>query len=290
MNESLGKLTTHGSEPTRGFKGRPHRSAGDAQLRLFLVADNSTFFQSEFLDDFLRSTPDAVVGAAVVTRIPEKHSLETYLRKHWFRLRPTEIALLLWGKYSRLLNSLAMLPIEKGYRRSVRTVLSQHQIPTFDVTYDINQPRYLEAIQALTPDVIVASCSLIFGRTLLEIPTHCCVNRHSGLLPDYRGLWPVFHAYRSGEPWTGSTIHVMEPRIDRGQTLAQGRVRMRSSNTLHDLYHQCFLISSPLLLEALDRVRNNEFNPRGETTDGHYYSFPTREHWRQFRERGGKLI
>jgi len=259
------------------------------QLRLFLVADDTTFFQAEFLEDFLQLKTDQVLGCALVTRVPKKHSLEAYLLRNWFRLRPRELARLGWEKHSRVLG-LGSLRGKSNRLPSVRQVLSRHQIPTFDVIDCLNKPSHLERIEASAPDVIVASCSLIFGKSLLEIPTRCCINRHSGLLPDYRGIWPVFQAYRAGERWTGSTIHVMDARIDCGQVLAQGRVRIRSIDTLHQLYQRCFEISAPLLLKALNRIRTAELDLNAQPARGKYYSFPTAKQWKEFRARGGRLI
>lgn len=65
-------------------------------------------------------------------------------------------------------------------------------------------------------DVIISSQSLYFGKKILEIPVLCCINRHSGLLPNNGGLWPGFQAVRKGEPETGVSVHTYGQFRQRG--------------------------------------------------------------------------
>ncbi|MBN1558534.1 MAG: hypothetical protein JW951_10370 [Lentisphaerae bacterium] len=258
-------------------------------MTLFFIIDETAFYHPDFLARFLERTPDEVVGAARVTQVPAKNNIEAYIVRHGYYLRPGEIARLAFRKMrARLLDRFAPRR-QGGAFYSVRAVLEHFGIDYFDVANSINRSVCLDRIRAAQPDVIVSSNSLIFGEALLNMPSICCLNRHSALLPAYGGLWPVFQAWRSGEKTTGVSIHTMEKEIDRGIVLSSRTVPIEPGCTIAALYKRCFELSVDALLEALDRVRNNDWRDRSADVTPSYYSFPTRAHWKEFRARGGRF-
>lgn len=124
----------------------------------------------------------------------------------------------------------------------------------------------------------------------MQIPKICCLNRHCALLPAYGGLFPVLQAYRSGERFTGASVHIMGEEIDVGPVLAQKEIEINNADTIASLYKRCYAASVDVLLEALERVRAGDFTPYANMIKPSYFSFPEKEHWRQFRKRGGKFI
>ena len=259
-------------------------------MRFFLVIDETSFYHPDFVADFLRRTPDEIVGAARVTKVPPKHNIEEYLRRNWRRMRFAEMAELAMLKYGKACLDVVVPNKKTGRFYSIRSVYETFGVDYFDVCWDINKPEYLERIRASSPDVIVSSNSLIFKNELLSIPRVCCVNRHSALLPSNGGLRPVFQAYRKGEPYTGVTVHTMEPAIDKGVVLAQRSVPIEKEATLAQLHERCYALSADVLLDTLEKVRNNDFSPLENDFSPSYFSFPTSEHWGEFRSRGGRFI
>ena len=259
-------------------------------MRVILVIDETRFYQSDFVADLLRKTRDEVVGGCLVTRIPGKNSIEHYLLKNLFLLKPVEILKLIAKKYSMAFKDVLSVSVAHGSFYSVRSALNHFKVDFIEVENDINQEQYLNWISKRKPDVLISSNSLYFRKKLLQLPKLCCLNRHSGLLPAYGGLWPVFQAFINGEKYVGVSVHTMEARIDRGIVLAQKKIEIKKGMTLSDLYDECFQKSSQVVLDALEKVRRNDFKPCVEGTSPTYFSFPTKEHWRIFRERGGKFI
>lgn len=246
-------------------------------MRLFFVLDESIYHPA-FLQEFLQRTRDKVVGAALVTKIPEKNDVERYLLKNWRLFRLGEIVKMGLAKAGMKI---------KG--KSVKAVLKKFGIAFFEVEQDINRKQYLERIAESKPDVIVSSNPLIFGQEILEIPSICCLNRHSALLPAYRGVLPVFQAVRKGERFVGASIHTMQKSVDRGKVLAQKKVEIKEEDSLHSLYSKCFEASVDALLKAVDKVRKRDFSTVGGNRPS-YYSWPIEEQWKEFREKGGRII
>lgn len=260
-------------------------------MRLFLVIAENSFYIPNFLAGFLRQTPDQVVGAALVTKTLPKNDLQTYLIRHWYYLTPREMLKLVAQRSAMAVKDRVLPKSAAGPFYSVRAVLAFHHIETFEVQNDINRPLYLDRIRRKEPDVLVSSNPLIFKEEILRIPRICCLNRHSALLPAYGGLWPVFQALRNGEAYTGATVHTMERKIDGGIILARRKVPIGPGATVAGLYEETYRVSVEALLEALDKIRANELAPLPQNGFvPSYYSFPTREHWEDFRRRGARFI
>jgi len=259
-------------------------------MRLFIVIDESRFFHPEFLADFLRRTPDEVVGAALIRQIPPRNNVDRWLKRHWYWVRVSEAVRLLLRRVLFVAKDCLLPKSREGGFYSVRSVFRCFKIPFFVVDEDINKPEYLSQIQQAVPDVIISSGSLIFKESLLRIPRVCCVNRHSSLLPSYAGLWPVFQAVRSGEQVTGVSIHTMERKVDAGVVLAQREIPIPENKSLYELYAECFRLSVGALLEALEKLRAGRLEGIGGSRKASYFSFPTSEQWRDFRRKGWRLV
>ena len=259
-------------------------------MRVYLIIDETGFYHPNFVARFLEQTKDEVVGAALITKVDPKNNIGLYLMRHWYYLRIPEMIGLVYGKGILFLKDLLFPKKKGGSFYSVKSVFRFYKIDYMEVEYDINKPAHIEKIKEKYPDVIISSCSTIFGTAILSTPKICCLNRHSALLPSYGGLFPVLQAYRSGEEYTGVSIHTMESRIDKGRVLAQKEIPLRQTDTIAKLYEKCFTASVDALLEALDKVRVNDFRPVKNSYKPSYFSFPSKEQWRQFRQRGGRFI
>ena len=258
-------------------------------MRLVLVIEETSFYHPDFLAKFLSRCQDQVVAVALVTKVPDKSNLELYMKKHWYFLKFSEMAKLGAQKMvAGLMDGLGRSGNGRYY--SVRSVLEDFGIDYFEVQNNINRSQYLDKFEQLNADVIISSNSLIFGKKMLAIPKLCCINRHSALLPSYGGLWPVFQAYRSGETQTGVTIHTMEKAIDKGRILSRKVVPINPGDTIAQLYIQCFDVSVDALLEALERLKTGHFPTLDVSGDESYYSMPVKQHWTQFRQRGGRFV
>ena len=259
-------------------------------MKLYLVIDETSFYHPDFVAQFLRETKDDVVGVALVTRITPRNDISKYLIRHWYCLKLSEMIKLAVKDFLSKLFDLVLPKTKDSRFYSVRSVLRYFQIDLIEIHNDINKEEYIEHIKSKMPDVIISSNSLYFGEEVLNIPKYCCINRHSALLPSYGGLWPVFQAYLHGEDCVGVSVHTMNQKIDSGDTLVQKRIRIEKGDTIADLYKKCFGFSSGIILESLEKIRNNDLSTVDNDFHKSYYSFPTKEDWDLFREKGGRFI
>jgi methionyl-tRNA formyltransferase len=258
-------------------------------MRLFFVLDE-TVYHPEFMSEFMKKTADQVVGVAIATKMPDKSSLDKYFIRRWYCFHPLEIIKLLGVKFSMRIKDALFKKTKDGRYFSLRSLCNDFKIDCFDVEYDIHKPEYLNRIREKQPDVIISSNPLIFKKEILTLPKLCCLNRHFALLPSYRGLFAVFHAYAHGEAQTGCSIHMMDEKIDTGVVLSQTRIDIIPGPSLHQLHQKCFNIGVNCLLESLDKVRQGDFTPVHSGAQPSYFSWPTPQEWQQFRQRGGRVI
>ncbi len=258
-------------------------------MRIFFIIDETSFYHPHFLAKFIKLTQDRIVGAALVTQVPPKHNIEKYMIRHWYYLKPAELIKLAVRKIIyKIMDRPGRSVNGKFY--SVKSVLKNHNIDFFTVKDNINRKQYIDNIREKKPDVIVSSNSLIFGDELLKLPSKGCINRHSAILPANGGLWPVFQAYRKKEVYTGVSIHTMERGIDKGVVLSYRKVEITQGVTIAKLYEKCFDLSADALIDALDKILEDNYSDVSPENSASYYSFPTKKQWKQFRENGGRFV
>ncbi len=256
-------------------------------MKLLFILDDTSFYHPQFLGELVKRLEGDSICVGLVKKIPKKSNLSLYLFKSLYLLKVDEIVKLLFASISNKIKSY-LSRNDKFY--SMKNTIDYYNLDHFYIYSSINKAEYLKKIQNLSPDVIISSNSLYFGKKLLSIPKKFCINRHSSLLPSFGGLWPVFQAIRSGETNVGVTIHVMSDEIDKGKILAQEKIKVKDNETVSDLYEKCFSLSVELVLVALDKIKNNNFEDIKNNYEESYYSFPKKSHWDDLRKLNRKFI
>ena len=217
------------------------------------------------------------------TRVLDRRS--GFVRGAWAHLRRSGIAytLYLWWAttvtdWLCALTGACMVPM-----RSTRVcrVLS---------TRDINGPEGRRFLADSAPDLVV---SAFFNQrleaTTLQAPRLGCVNVHPSLLPDAKGVDPVFQALLSRSAQLGVTVHLMSPELDAGPILAQRSVEAPEGASLFASTALLFREGSKLLASAIDTVARGSAG-RAQISAGDYQSWPTSQELRLWRAGGGALV
>jgi methionyl-tRNA formyltransferase len=94
-------------------------------------------------------------------------------------------------------------------------------------TIDIIQPEklddaFIRRLATLSPDLfVVAAYAHILPREVLAIPRLGTLGVHPSLLPAYRGASPIQSVLSHGERETGTSIYLMDQKMDHGPIFAQ---------------------------------------------------------------------
>jgi methionyl-tRNA formyltransferase len=175
--------------------------------------------------------------------------------------------------------------------RSIARLASEKSIPMVPAT-SVNAPQYVAEVRRLAPDVIVSvAAPEIFRADLLGTPRLGCINIHSGLLPVYRGMMPTFWQMLRGEPAVTVTVHEMAERLDAGRILGTVTVPIAPRDSLDRVITTTKQAGARLLIEVLGKMRRGETSPVPVDMEGAgYFSFPDRQHVRDFVKRGHRLL
>jgi methionyl-tRNA formyltransferase len=263
---------------------------GGRRLRIVFVTPDEPSVMPAFFERAIPRLRGEVAAVAVVSPIYKKYSWLRQARRfvHSFGPRDFLVEAAHYG-YHRAAGALSAA-LRRDGSRSVRGICRARGVPVLSPE-DVNAPEFLDTVRGIGPDLVVSvSCPQIFGRELLGLPRLGCVNVHSSLLPNYRGMLPTFWVLARGESTTGVTVHFMNEGIDGGAIIAQRVIPIAAEETLHSLMRKCKAVAADLVLEAVDGFRHERVpvrpNPAGEGT---YFSFPERQDVRRFRAAGRRM-
>ncbi len=133
---------------------------------------------------------------------------------------------------------------------------------------DVYQPRTLkdddavDAFRALRPDVfVVAAYGLLLPQSILDVPTHGCVNVHASLLPRWRGAAPIQAAILAGDNQTGVCLMQMEAGLDTGPVFVSHALDIGEQESAGELHDRLATAGGDLLAEQLPSILAGETQP-----------------------------
>ena len=175
--------------------------------------------------------------------------------------------------------------------RSIGRLASEHSIPMIPAR-SVNAPEYIEAVRRISPDVIVSvAAPEIFRKEILRTPRLGCINIHSGRLPVYRGMMPTFWQMMRGENEITVTVHEMAEVLDGGKVLGTIAVPVTPRDSLDRVITATKQEGARLLIDVLGQIRRGEaVGVPVDMNGASYFSFPQRQHVREFRQRGHRLL
>jgi methionyl-tRNA formyltransferase len=260
-------------------------------LRVYLITEEDPFYLPVFFREFLANVPRQrfdLLGLDITPPLnqPTRRALARKLYRFYGGLDFARLA----GRYAaaKALDWLAPPALWSG---TLGRLAARHGIPS-RVVRDVNAPDYVARLRHLEPDLLVSvAASQIFKPELLSVPRLACVNVHTGPLPTYRGMMPVFWQMYDRRRSIGITLHTMTAAIDVGTVLLQREVPLNGDRSLHQVIRKMKREGAQTLLELLQRYHADAVRPVPMSRDGERYrSFPGRAEADQFRRMGYRLV
>jgi methionyl-tRNA formyltransferase len=157
-------------------------------------------------------------------------------------------------------------------------------------TRNLNDEDGLKFLAACAPDLLI---SAYFNQRLhapaLALPKHGCLNIHPALLPEAKGVDPVFQSLLHGIPPLGVTVHFMTPELDAGRILAQRSIERPARSSVFAITARLHARGAELLASAIESVAGGATGSP-QSGIGSYQSWPTRREVGLLRDRGGALL
>lgn len=172
---------------------------------------------------------------------------------------------------------------------SVEAIARREGIRVFN-TRDLNSPEGREFLRALDPCLLVsAHFDQKLDKELCDGFSYAAVNLHPSLLPEHRGVEPVFQSVLAQEREVGVTLHRLSEALDKGRILAQERVSRDQSESVFAIKMQLMKLGAEMLLKNRCMLLDLE-SGRAQAEGGSYESWPHAREVRELYRKGMKLI
>jgi methionyl-tRNA formyltransferase len=251
------------------------------KLTIFLITEEDPIYVIEFFRVFFSEYPTAELELCGITiEQPFHESIGRTFRR----------MLKFYGYRGAIRQGLRFISA-RVRRDSISALAAAAGVPVVS-TRSINDPKFIQQLQAKAPDIIVSvAAPEIFLPELLNVPQLGCINVHSGRLPNYRGMMPTFWQMLRGEQAIMITVHKMAHKLDAGDVLATQSFPLDRSDSLDRVIKGTKREGARLLIRVLRNLRNGQVRPIPlDWTDARYFSFPRPSDVRQFRRRGHRLL
>ncbi len=166
----------------------------------------------------------------------------------------------------------------QGRKKIVTAPFVKLALPRCSLSVPVLQPEVLDDVfvaelKALGAESgVLAAYGKIVPRAVFEAFPKGIVVVHPSLLPKYRGATPIQSAIIGGEDLTGTTLFVMDEKVDHGPVLGSAQVPLLDSDSYSTLADKLAEASAALLADILPEYVSGEITPVPQNEAGATYT------------------
>lgn len=262
------------------------------RMNVVFITQDDPFYVRLFFEEFFHRYPDRDGIRGVVIAPPMgKKGFAALIRQMYDFYGPLDF-LRVGFKYVGYKLAAKLPSALRGSRFfSIEQVCRHHGVAVTHASR-LNESSFLEWLRGQEPDLVISvAAPQIFREELIGIPRLGCINIHNARLPKYRGMLPNFWQMFNGEKSVGTTIHRINAKIDEGDILLQEDTPIESGETLDALIRRTKRSGARLMIRMLEQFRDGEVHALpNRSEEATYFTFPTRDQVRVFRQRGYRLL
>jgi len=137
----------------------------------------------------------------------------------------------------------------------VKALALEHNIP-LEQPLNFKEAYSIDKLKNYHPDlIIVAAYGLLLPASILNAPTHGCLNIHASLLPRWRGAAPIQRAIITGDSETGITIMQMNEGLDTGDMLLKVVTTIEANDTGGSLHDRLAMLGAEAIITVLANLK-----------------------------------
>lgn len=260
-------------------------------LRIHIITEEDPFYLPVFFREFFRHLPKGrfvVTGVDLTPPLNQPRLLQ--LARKLYNFYGAIDFVRMGIRYATIKAKDLLLPAAL-WAGTVHRIAARHGIAS-RIVRNVNAPEYVDRLRALDLDLLISvAASQIFKQDLLSVPRLDAINIHTGPLPRYRGMFPVFWQMYDQRSQVGLTIHTMTPEIDLGEVLLSREVRLPGQRNLDVVIREMKRQGALAMLELLQRYSDDSVTraPMNRSEAG-YRTFPDRRQAAAFRKMGNHLL
>ena len=142
----------------------------------------------------------------------------------------------------------------------------------------LEQPEAFDAaadrrLASYRPDLLLTmGYGLLLPSSTLAIPTACCVNVHTSLLPRWRGAAPVARTIEAGDTQSGVCLMKMTEELDAGPIISRHACAVDAADTTATLSQKLGVLGARAVEDFLERLAARDVPARPQSRDGACYA------------------
>ncbi|MDB3938464.1 formyltransferase family protein [Flavobacteriaceae bacterium] len=130
----------------------------------------------------------------------------------------------------------------------------------------------------------------IFKKPLIDLAPKGCINLHTALLPEYRGLMPTFWVLKNNEKKTGVSVFFVDEGIDSGPIIVQTEVEI-GDKTQKELIIHTKKLGMEAIAKSINLIQKNEVKLiENDASKKSYFTFPTKQDVLEFKKNGKRFF
>lgn len=111
---------------------------------------------------------------------------------------------------------------------------------------------------------VVAAYAKILPTHIIALPRLGTLGVHPSLLPAYRGATPIQSALLNGEQTTGTTLFMIDEKVDHGSIVSSVKCQVSDTDTYESLMRKLAQLSGELLIETLPKFTQGIITPKSQ--------------------------
>lgn len=254
----------------------------EKRVRIYFILADENLFHPAYVRGILHYAKENGIQILGITLAKENY------RKGFIYAVKQQI--MLWGiigffsigSISALRTIVTKMRLNKNW--TIDAIAKSNSIPLYR-TSNVNRKEHLVYLRKKKIDIIISSNGHIFKKDLLQLPKIACINRHSGLLPSYGGVLPLFWTMLKNEKRFGVSVHYMVEKVDKGNILAQFSEPLEKGNSMFYNYKRAFAMSIDATLLAIENAQKNKVVEKYHKSDNEYFSFPSKIEIKNFNKK-----
>jgi len=157
----------------------------------------------------------------------------------------------------------------KPQESPVSALATDLKLKTFKPESVKNNPEFITELKALGADIyVVVAYGKILPLQAINLPKFKAINVHFAALPKYRGPSPIQAALLNGDSQTGTSIFVLDEKVDDGPLLAQEVVAIDPDDNYFTLSDKLARLSAKIILPVLEGYVGGSLTPLPQDETG----------------------
>ena len=105
--------------------------------------------------------------------------------------------------------------------------------------------------------ICLAGFMKIISKNFIKKFNKPIINIHPSLLPKYKGLNTHYRVIKNNEKFSGSTVHLVTPKLDSGRIILQEKIKILKSDNLKSLEKKILKLEHKLYPKAIYKFLSN---------------------------------